>query len=196
MQKTIYYATTNAGKFQEVKRYLEEHEPSIELKQLDQEIDEIQTMDQKAVALDKAEKAWSLIEEPVIVDDSAIYFDHYNNFPGTLTKFVYHGIGFEGLLKLAEDDNRATRKIFMVYKDKEKESHVFEGMTQGRIIRPKDFSSHPRLPYDAIFQPEGANKTMAFIKGTKEEAKYSYRLKALEKFLDFLKFIEPPALQP
>jgi len=187
VKKTIYYATTNAGKFDELKRYIKSNEPSIELKQFDKDLPEIQTIDQKAIALDKAQQAWNHLHQPVLIDDSGIYFDHYNNFPGTLTKFIYHGIGFEGLLKLTEDDNRATKRLYMVFKDSDEEQHIFEGICPGTIVRPESFDSHPSLPYDAIFKPNGADKTMALMRGTDEEKKYSYRLQALRKFLDWYK---------
>ena len=142
---------------------------SAEISQANQEI---QTLDQKAIALDKAQQAWNHLHHPVLVDDSGIYFDHYNNFPGTLTKFIYHGIGFEGILKLTQDDNRATHKLYMVFKDSDEEQHVFEGFCEGTIVEPESFESHPELPYDAVFMPKGASKTMAFMRGTEEEKKY------------------------
>lgn len=185
VKKIIYYATTNDGKFDEVKRYIDEHEPTIELKQLNKDFPEIQTEDQKAIALDKSNQAWNYVKQPVLVDDAAVYFDHYNNFPGTLTKFVFHGIGFEGLLKLAEIDNSATKLLCMVYKESDKEQHIFEGKCKGRIVRPKVFESHPKLPYDAIFVPDGSDKPMAQLRGTEEEKKYAYRLLALKKFLNW-----------
>jgi hypothetical protein len=43
MSKRIWYATTNHGKFEEVKRYITAHEPSITLQQLDTELHEIQS---------------------------------------------------------------------------------------------------------------------------------------------------------
>lgn len=185
--KKIYYATTNKGKFEEVKRYIDEHEPSISLIQFEKNIPEIQTLDQKAIAVDKANQAWNELKQPVLVDDSGIYFEHYKNFPGTLTRFVFDGIGFEGLLKLTEDDNRAAMRLYMIYKENDTGHHIFEGLTKGTIIRPNSFDSHPNLPYDAIFKPAESDKTMALIRGTFEEKKFAYRLKAIKKFISWYK---------
>ncbi len=191
MKKTIFYATTNTGKFEEVKRYLSEHEHShkylIDLKQLDKDFPEIQTMDQEAIAINKAEQAWNYIKQPVIVDDSGIYFEHYNLFPGTLSKFIFHSIGFEGILKLTEDDNRAKFLVSMVYKNSENTHAVFQGDCKGTIVRPESFECHTKQPYDAIFVPVGTNKTMGQIRKTKEEKDYASRLRALKKFLDWFK---------
>lgn len=183
VKKIIFYATTNTGKFDEIKRYLEAHEPTIEVKQFDKDLPEIQTSDQEAIAIDKAEQAWKHLKQPVLVDDSGIFYDHYNNFPGTLSKFVFYGIGFEGLLKLAEIDNRATKKLCMVYKDRDEGHYIFEGSCKGTIVKPESFESHPKLPYDAIFIPAGETQTMAVLRGTEKEKKHSYRLKALKDFL-------------
>lgn len=186
MKKEIYYATGNVGKFDEVKRFLEKNNPEIELKQLTDELIEIQTMDQKAIAISKAEQAWDTIKKPVIVDDSGIYFAAYNNFPGTLTKFIYHGIGYEGIFKLVEDNNQALRRIYLVFKDSDNGHQVFEGTCQGKIVRPKVLPLNSLLPYNAIFQPDGSNKTSEQLHGTPEEPKFAYRLKALKKFLNFI----------
>ena len=187
VKKEIYYATGNAGKFEEVKRFIESHEPAIKIKQFDEDLPEIQTMDQRSIAIDKAKKAWNKLQEPVLIDDSGIFFDAYNRFPGTLTKFIYHGIGYEGLLKLVEDNNRAKFLLYMIYTEKENEHHIFEGKCEGQVIRPKRFDAHPGLPYDAIFLPDGSNKTYAQLRGTDEEKKFAYRLRALQKFLDWFK---------
>ena len=86
MKKTIHYVTGNQGKFQEVNYFIQTNTKNIELIQFDAQIPEIQTLDQKTVAMDKAIKAWEIVQKPLIVDDSAIYFKKYNKFPGTFFK--------------------------------------------------------------------------------------------------------------
>ena len=53
------------------------------------DIPEIQTLNQKEVAIDKARKAYEILKQPLIVDDSGFFVNKYNNFPGVLTKFIY-----------------------------------------------------------------------------------------------------------
>jgi XTP/dITP diphosphohydrolase len=186
MKKTIYYATGNHGKFEQVKNYLEAHNPNILLKQFKAEIQEIQTLDQKEIALDKAQKAWSLLKKPLIIDDSAIYFDKYNKFPGTLTRYVFDGLGFDGILKLINQGDRATFLLYLVYIDGPKSFKIFEGKCEGKLIKPKKFSGHEKLPYSCLFVPTGSTKTYAQLFGTKEGNKYLYRIKALKKFVAWL----------
>ena len=100
MKHEIYYATGNSGKFEEAQDCIKKHAPFIELKQLDVDIEEIQTLDQETIALDKARKAFKTVGKPVLVDDAGIFFDKYQNFPGTLSKFIFKTLCFDGVFKL------------------------------------------------------------------------------------------------
>ncbi len=188
MSKELYYVTGNDGKFKEVKDFLERYNPEITLKQYHVDLVEHQTFDQRAIALSKAKQGWDLLQKPLLVDDAGIYFEKYNNFPGVFTKFIYHGIGFEGLLKLTEEDSRAYFLLYLVYIDGPKSYEVFEGKCQGKITWEQNgATAHPKLPYDEIFLPDGSAKTYAQLRGSQEMDEYAYRLKALRKFLKWFK---------
>src|SRR5690242_7385651 len=103
MTKTLYFVTTNAGKFEEVKKWINELDPSIDLIQVSLDIPEHQSLDVHKVALAKAIDAWNLVKKPLLIDDGGIYLEKYNKFPGTLSKFVADGIGIEGILTLCKD---------------------------------------------------------------------------------------------
>lgn len=180
----IYYVTSNAGKFEEVKYYLERYAANIQIKQFDADIEEIQSLDQVAVTIDKVKKAFALLKKPVLVDDGGIFFDAYHQFPGTLSKFVFQGIGFEGIFKLVADNNKAAFILNLAYYDG-KNMEVFEGRCDGIIVQPKDFSAHPQLPFTAIFKPHGSDKTFAELRYTAEFEQYSFRQRALKKFLEW-----------
>ena len=190
-KREIYYVTGNPGKFDEVKRYIELHEPTIEIKQFNADIPEPQTLDQVFIAKHKARAAWQLLKKPLIVDDSGIFFDAYKNFPGTLTKFVYHGIGFEGIFALTDKNNIATMRLTLIYCDGPDSMEVFSGVCPGSIIKPTDFTTHPTLPWDAIFLPDGSSKTYAQLRGTPGEDEYFYRIRALKAFLNWIKAKAP-----
>jgi len=151
MKRELYYVTTNPGKFAEISRFLYANAPEIELKQYSADIEEIQSFDQQAIAIDKAKKAWALVQKPLLIDDAAIYFDAYNKFPGTLTKFVTHGLGFEGIKRLIDPGMLAHFLLHMIYVQAPDELHIFQGMCKGTLIKPDVFSGHPQLPYDAFF---------------------------------------------
>jgi non-canonical purine NTP pyrophosphatase (RdgB/HAM1 family) len=190
MAHELYYVTGNAGKFEEVSEFIKRRAYGIVLKQADLDLEEIQTLDQKGIAIRKAQQAWSIVKKPLLVDDAGIYFEQYHRFPGTLTKFVYEGIGWQGILKLMSDDHRATFLLYLVYCDGPDSYQVFEGTCPGKIVEPKEFIAHPGLPYDDLFVPNGTHKTYAQMRGTQELDQYAYRLLAVEKFLTWYQKIK------
>ena len=161
----IYYATGNLGKFEEAKSYLAKHEPDIELIQFTEPLSEIQTKNQKEIALHKSRRAWERLHKPLIVDDSGIFFEKYGTFPGTLTKHVFEGIGFRGLMRLVKPHDRATFILNMIFVDQKGNPHIFEGTSSGQIIHPEKFEANPQFPYDEIFMPDGSDKTYAELRG-------------------------------
>lgn len=187
MSKELYFVTGNEGKYLEVKYYIEKYEPNWIVKRVDIDLFENQTTDQKQVAIDKAKQAYNILKKPVLVDDAAIYFDRYNCFPGVLTKFLFSGLGLEGILKLVQGDNRAIFLLYLVYADSEDKVEIFEGKCKGKIIEPKEFLAHKSLPWDDIFVPENSDKTYARLRQLGEFEKYGYRLFALSKFVDWHK---------
>jgi len=184
MKKELYYVTSNPGKFEEVQRVLAVSAPHIELKPYAIDIPEIQTMDQKAVALDKAKKAWEVVQAPLLIDDAAIYFEKYNLFPGVLSKFVSHGLGFEGIKRLFDPGDKAFFLLYMIYIDGPDAFEIFEGRCEGVLHKPDTSIAHPSLPYDAFFTPVGADITCAQMWHEFEKYQdYFYRVRALNKFL-------------
>jgi XTP/dITP diphosphohydrolase len=184
MNKELYYVTSNDGKFAEVARFLKMVAPDIELKQFATDIEEIQTMDQQAVAVDKAKKAFKVLQKPLLVDDAAIYFERYNKFPGTLSRYVYTGLGFEGIKKLFEEYDPAYFLLYVVYVDQTGQEHIFEGACFGRLTKPATFEGNLNLPFDVFFIPDGAEITYAAMaKDFDRYAHFFYRMRALQKFM-------------
>ena len=182
MTTEIYYATGNNGKFAEVKYFFQHNAPEMSVQQFAADIEEIQSLDQEKIAIDKAQKAWDILKKPLLVDDSGIFFDAYPLFPGTMSKFIYQSLGFEGVLKLVDANNKAAFILKLVYTDG-KQMQVFEGRCDGIIVRPTDFSAPKQLPFKAIFKPDGSNKTYAELFNTPEFSKFAFRERALKKFL-------------
>ncbi|MFH0898240.1 MAG: non-canonical purine NTP pyrophosphatase [bacterium] len=189
MTQEIFYVTGNQGKFEEVNFFISRHSDDIVLKQYHVDLIEEQSLDQKAIALSKAMQAWHLIKKPLLIDDSGIYFERYNKFPGTLTKFVYYGIGFEGILRLVHDDPRAYFFLYLIYVDGPNSYQIFEGKCEGKIVSPAEvFTAHPQFPYDEIFVPDGSRgRTYAQMRGTQDMDTFAYRLRAAKKFLEWYK---------
>lgn len=187
MSKHIFFVTTNAGKFEEVQKWLAELDSSIILEQAPIDLPEYQSLDIQLVALGKVQEAWRLLSSPVLIDDGGIYLERYNQFPGTLSKYVYQGIGLDGIWKLAQDDPRAYFLSCLVYKKCPEKEYVFEGISKGHVIKPEpNMCCHQALPYTKIFIPEGYSQTMAQLRGTSEEKHYHHRFIALKNFVQWL----------
>lgn len=179
----LYYVTGNVGKYEEVRDFINRNVDGLNVHHIDIDLIEFQTTDMLSIALNKARQAWKAVGKPVLVDDSGVYFDKYLKFPGTLTKFLYHGVGMEGICKLIQPGDKAHFILHMVYMDGPESYQVFEGLCRGYVIIPSVFRARPELPYDDIFVPEGLSKTYGNIRDTPEFDEYSYRLRAIKKFI-------------
>lgn len=131
------------------------------------------------------------LDIPVFVDDSGIFFEAYNNFPGVITKRVFKMIGYRGIEKLLEGEDRRAYFEGVVVLMWKGELKVFKGDTYGSIIGkfPSNLPTDLKFPYDPIFKPEGSEQTFAEMT-IEEKLKYSYRRKALDNMGEWLQSIK------
>ena len=182
MKKKIFYVTSNQGKFEEVKDFFKIQHSDFDLLHYPLDVDEIQSLDQIEVVKDKAKKAFSILNQPLLLDDGGIFFNEYPQFPGTLSKFIFKALGFDGLFRLINEDKRASFILQLAYTEG-KEIQCFEGKCEGEVVLPTTIASHPMLPFTAIFKPNGTEKTLAELRYTSDFYKYSFRQQALQKFI-------------
>jgi len=183
-EQCIYYVTGNTAKFREASGYIQRQLPEVTLSQCDLDVEEIQSLDHQAVAIDKACKAWQQMHKPVLIDDAGIYFARYNAFPGVLTKFVYKGIGREGLLRLVDKGDRAEFILYLVYCVGPTPEHcyVFDGHCAGTIYIDTQRTPSSDFPYDTLFSPDGCDGSYAQMREEGRDDEFSYRIDALKKF--------------
>lgn len=186
MKHTILFVTSNETKFAEVSRWVAELEPNILLKQSEIDLPEIQSLEVTEVAIHKAQSAWRVLQQPLLIDDGGMYLDAYNKFPGTLSKYVYQGIGLEGVWKLAQSDTRAHMASCLAYIDNQSQFHVFEGRVPGHVVAPPE-KHIPHMPFFSLFVPNGSNKLLIDIRGASEEKMYHHRYKAVSAFIQWWK---------
>lgn len=183
----IYYVSGNKAKFQEASKYLQAHMPDVACSAYDVEVDEIQSLDHHAVAVDKACKAWQHVQAPILIDDAGIYFKRYNQFPGVLTKFVYQGIGTNGIMRLVDIGDRAEFILYLVYctGPTPEHCHVFTGRCAGIVYHDTDRKASSDFPYDVLFSPDGVDGSYAQMREAGREDEFSYRIDALRKFVSW-----------
>ena len=91
----LRYVTTNSGKVREAREYLDGVE------QLDYDYAEVQAADLGPIAAHGAREAYRHAGEPVLVDDSGLFVDGFDGFPGPYTAYVQNTLGIETVQRLA-----------------------------------------------------------------------------------------------
>ncbi len=178
----IKIVTGNAMKFAEMSEALSHFD--IDSERIDIDIVEAKGLDGEFVTRDKAQKAFAEAGEPVIVDDSGIYFESYNNFPGTYAKFAYQTLGFTGLFKLVSPGDRATFISYVAYMDDSLDDPIiFRGEYAGVIVDDFDQTKEYEMPYAPMFLPEGSDKRMSEM--TPEERGHDHRHQAVNAFAEW-----------
>jgi len=191
MKKTIYYVTGNSGKFADVAAYMTLYAPEIALMQYDTDIPEIQSLDQRAVAIDKARQAYQHLQSPVLVDDSGIYFDQYHEFPGVLSKYIFQALGLAGIKRLMNTGDWASFRIHIVFYYAPEQYEVFACVSPGTIMYQDQFLPPASLPYDQLFVPEGTNMTHAELRAKGLINNFDHRIAALKNFIAWYRHPHP-----
>src|SRR6476469_6425452 len=67
------------------------------------DLDELQSLDLHQIVEHKARQAYTIIKQPVLVEDASLTFTAMGRLPGTFIKWFIEEIGYDGLLKLANN---------------------------------------------------------------------------------------------
>ncbi|HEX9721688.1 MAG TPA: RdgB/HAM1 family non-canonical purine NTP pyrophosphatase [Candidatus Paceibacterota bacterium] len=180
----VTFVTTNKHKFQEVQDILKNY--AIELEHLDMEYEENHDSSLDEIARSAAKKLAEKLQKPVVLEDTGLFFEAYNNFPGALPKFVIHSIGFKGIFKLLQGESRkAYFKTMAAFCQPGQEPVLFEGIMRGEIAEEIHNQDKDEMPYDKIFIPKGKTKTISDMT-LEEKNSFSQRAQAFRKFGEYL----------
>jgi non-canonical purine NTP pyrophosphatase (RdgB/HAM1 family) len=115
--ETILFATGNDRKLGEAKLACDIF--GIVVKQIKLDIDEIQSHDPLVISRHKADQAFNLVNEPVVVTDTSWNFPALKGFPGGYMKDVAGWFSEENFLNLmrGEKDRRVSFTETVIYKD-------------------------------------------------------------------------------
>lgn len=129
----------------------------MKLEHISLDLEEIQSLDARAVVEHKVRQAYDNIKRPVLVDDVSMWFDALHGLPGPMIKlFVQAENGLENLCRMADGlpSRRATAQAFFGLYDGETMT-VLHGEIHGEI------AEHPRgeggfaYGWDKVFCPDG-----------------------------------------
>ncbi len=193
----ILFLTGNRHKFAEAQTILNAH--GIRIARTPAKGTEIQTDSLVAVAMVCAESAYKRLRRPLFVEDSGLFVDSLNGFPGVYSSAAHDTIGCAGILRLLDQQRQrragrsASRRLkaralrsarfecAIAYVDSHG-TRIFRGTVHGtiasRIFSGKGFG------YDPLFIPRGYDKPFSAIPEVK--TLLSHRARALQAFAKYL----------
>lgn len=190
---TIYFCTSNLGKFNEVKRILE---PQFTVVQIKLELDELQCTDTEYVCRNKITHAVAQINDDIgghsietnyvlLVEDTGLEIANMNGFPGALVKFYLDYLTPDGICKFNGGSNASMHVTMVAYLSVTKALWSHTHKVPGLITdRPKGIQG---FGFDSVFEctQHPDNLTLAqMMPNVKEE--YSARSECAIKLKEFL----------
>jgi XTP/dITP diphosphohydrolase len=181
--KTLTFVTGNAGKVRELAALVAEH--GFTVVQDDGGYPEIQAETLAEVAQAGAKALLGRIRPPFLLEDSGLFVDALNGFPGVYSRHALDTIGCAGLIRLL--DGAASRaaefRAHLLYVDQQGALHGFDGACSGTIAPSPSGASG--FGFDPIFRPAGSARTFAEM-SAEEKNRVSHRAKAVRAFLALL----------
>lgn len=180
----LYFATSNAGKVDDAQEILSDAD--ITVKQIQVEMVEPCVDDLERIAAAKTEQAVEnsqLLGSYIMADDSGLFVDELDGFPGINTAFFDDTVGREKLLRLVDADEPAAafHAAIGVYDPKTGDITTFTGSVEGTLVQPRGDGG---FGYDPMFLPDGHDKT--FAEDTAYKHQVSHRREALKQVRDWL----------
>lgn len=178
----ITFITGNENKLKEANAILGKLGICLESKEID--LVEVQDVNAKKVAEDKARQAYEIFKKPVLVEDVGFYINCLNGFPGALIKWLLKKVELKDIVKMIEffEDKDVIAQVIYCYFDGE-ELKSFVGEVEGTIVEPQGENG---FGFDAIIIPNEMKKTIAEM-SFEEKNEVSMRRVALEKFGEWMK---------
>lgn len=181
----LYFATSNPGKVDDVRTLLTGTDIAVE--QLDVEMTEPSVDDLETIARAKVKQAWEATQNNdafIMADDSGLFVDVLNGFPGPQTAFFDEKVGKEKLLNLFDEDDprdAAFRTAIACYDPESRDVRTFTGACRGTIVPPRGEGG---FGYDPMFLPDGHEKTFAEDMDHKQQV--SHRKEAMAQLREWL----------
>jgi XTP/dITP diphosphohydrolase len=180
--KEIRFLSNNEYKIDEFRKILKNY--GIKVIPINLKIKELQTLDMTEIVKDKLLKAFQIIGKPVIVEQTGLYIDFLNGFPGGLTQIFWDKLQADKFASMINNFPviSLTAKTVIGYCDLIK-LHFFEGEIKGNV--PKVPTGDRHFQWDCVFIPDGYTETFAEMGSKKNDI--SMRKIAIENLCDHLK---------
>lgn len=163
----IYFCTGNQSKIDEANLFVAQHYPTISFKMDKIHFSELQSLSQEEILLHKmAQKKDDKF--PFIIDETGIFFEEFHDFPGTLTKFIFKSLGYEGIKRLLINQNSAFYKTTILYSNDGKNYSFHTGIVHGQIRFDKTDLYNKNFPFSSIFIPDGFSKPLTELEENRD----------------------------
>jgi XTP/dITP diphosphohydrolase len=178
----IVFATGNKHKFDEASSILAD--AGVSLIQHPLRHREIRSESLEEIARESVEAAFAQVRKPVFVEDSGLFIESLNGFPGAYSAWALQKLGLAGILRLMDGigDRSASFRACIAFHDGER-VHAFSGECKGRVSGQE--RGEEGFGYDPIFVPQGQEKT--FAENITLKNNISHRYKTLLEFSKFLR---------
>lgn len=179
--KKLYFATTNIFKLNQAQEIFD---GIFDIEGVKLDLLEIQTLDQELISKHKAKQAFEILKQPVIVDDSGIFIEKYNQFPGIMTAYICKGMRASNLPNIFNEGDKAQFRSIITYIDNEREITV-SGNIDGILVKRNISEIDEKNPFSSLFKIAEIDKFMHDLKG-EELKEYSHRGRALKNLKEKL----------
>jgi XTP/dITP diphosphohydrolase len=183
-EKVVFLVTGNVHKYIEARLVLAECGLSTAMINVDTIEIQANTIESvaKASAIDAVKKCCL----PLIVEDSGLFVETLNGFPGPYSSYAFETVGTGGILGMMRDvkNRRASfQSVIAFATPRQKSLRLFHGRVEGRIA--EKVKGKKGFGFDPIFIPKGVKgKTFAEM-SVGEKNKHSHRAKALRAFAEW-----------
>ncbi len=179
----VIFITSNEGKYREARAIGEKYGVNVGWMQM--EYLEPQGNDLEEIAKKSAEILSEKVDSAFFLEDSGLFVEALNGFPGPYSSYVFKTIGNPGIIKLMEGvENRDAYFLAVIAYWDGNEVRTFTGRVDGRIA--EEVRGDKGFGYDPIFEYNGRT----FAEMGEEKNEVSHRRKALEKFFEWLSSVK------
>ena len=177
----INLVTSNLNKVREFNSILGS---KIKINHIEMHYKELRSDSNEEIAIESAERLAKQLNKNIVVEDSGLFIDALNGFPGACSAFIHKRIGLNGILKLMEGskDRTCYYKSAVAYCEPNKKATSFSGTEKGTIS--KEIKGKYGFGHDSVFIPEGSKNTYGEIENCESIKKF--RKIAVLKLKDYL----------
>ena len=181
-RNTVWFMTQNPDKFREARSILDGQ--GIQIRQLRQAKVEVQDSSLETIARFAVKAASVNRTGLLVVEDSGLFIEALNGFPGPFSSYVYKTIGLNGILSLMHDQRKrnAYFQTSIAVASINVSPRVFTGTVRGSVSR--QIRGTAGFGYDPIFIPEGFRETFGQTRADFKN-KTSHRARAFLKFANW-----------